>query len=808
MLVVPQIPLNDGGSNSIVLFSCRGRSRQVSSTALARQASEERRASCAAPLVAVLANSTERTFSQTQKSISCQESESSSLSSSPSNDSLDKVQEYVESASSANFIFFSQVQDMISMATPIPVRPISVPLLMYSTSPSPTSSASMSPDHYDSPSPHRSLEDQVHDAYALEDIHLAKILLLRLKGIEVTSDDDPRIAAVQDEDFDFCFMPNGPLLNEQDEQALKAIQAKELERMEMSRRVERMRLCERKWVEEKQRMRQQKVAELRRRERKRLEEEERRRCVEERRRASKAPAMHRVALRSKPLADRKIVSYNHLNAQQARSDRDLHFVYDFMITGPPPSLVRPSPTTSPSPLHTRRLFPSPVFDDSRAVSFKDVFKSMEGRLFPSTDEERIQFSSSSKSRSRTRSRSKHSRRNRQLLDLLFAEVEYSENERRKRKGKDKEQDQCRRSFCLACSVSRSPVPSLSTASSRTSSWLSFRATSTSTSSTDLTTPSTSPIPSGKALWLASGPRSWVSGSTFADAPLSVPSLRHSCRVHNPLTPIPLSEGPLVMDVLPSCPISSPLSSEGSQRCSSRVREAKDGAGVLRRVSKIVELAKNFQSAYVTAALFSVAVSYEESEERHAIFNARKENATLRPPYGQSLKSAGFRASASDVKLFLPILNGGADEDDLEDVPAPKYIPLLSPYRLTEPPRTALPDPLPYQLHFKPIPPPIRSPFRHYAQSEMHTMYPSRDCYPDLTSSAALPPGQLSWRIRCVGNPAYLRLKALQNVVWRRGFHWEGSGRETAMGGGKERVIGVVYEYVGRSNLSYCYSTLG
>ena len=100
MLVVPQIPLNDGGSNSSVFLSCRGRSRQVSSTALARQASEERRA-CAAPSVAVhrglLANSTERTFSQTQKSISCQDFSSSSLS--------NKVQDYVEFASFPNFIF-------------------------------------------------------------------------------------------------------------------------------------------------------------------------------------------------------------------------------------------------------------------------------------------------------------------------------------------------------------------------------------------------------------------------------------------------------------------------------------------------------------------------------------------------------------------------------------------------------------------------------------------------------------------------------------------------------------------------------
>jgi len=73
------------------------------------------------------------------------------------------------------------------------------------------------------------------------------------------------------------------------------------------------------------------------------------------------------------------------------------------------------------------------------------------------------------------------------------------------------------------------------------------------------------------------------------------------------------------------------------------------------------------------------------------------------------------------------------------------------------------------------------------------MYPSND--PALCES------QLSWRIRSVGNPAFLRLKALHNIVLRRGVMWEGSGRDTALGGGRERVVGVAYEGVGRSLLS-------
>ena len=48
---------------------------------------------------------------------------------------------------------------------------------------------------------------------------------------------------------------------------------------------------------------------------------------------------------------------------------------------------------------------------------------------------------------------------------------------------------------------------------------------------------------------------------------------------------------------------------------------------------------------------------------------------------------------------------------------------------------------------------------------------------------------------------YLRLKALHNVVWRCGMVWQGRGRDTALGGGRERVVGVAYDGVGRSSLS-------
>jgi hypothetical protein len=158
---------------------------------------------------------------------------------------------------------------------------------------------------------------------------------------------------------------------------------------------------------------------------------------------------------------------------------------------------------------------------------------------------------------------------------------------------------------------------------------------------------------------------------------------------------------------------------------------------------------------------------------------------------------------NDIKIFLTLPTTSVrDEDDSEcSVPA-KYIPLTSPYPLTEPPRTILPDQLPYRLYFKPIPQPVRSPFHHHTYAEMCATYPGPETQvlSDAAPLSQVPIGQLSWRIRCVGNPAYLRLKAVQNIVWRKGVKWEGCGRDTAMGGGRERVIGIAYEGARRSNL--------
>lgn len=57
---------------------------------------------------------------------------------------------------------------------------------------------------------------------------------------------------------------------------------------------------------------------------------------------------------------------------------------------------------------------------------------------------------------------------------------------------------------------------------------------------------------------------------------------------------------------------------------------------------------------------------------------------------------------------------------------------------------------------------------------------------------------VAWRIRTVENPVFLRLKALQNVLWEEGVNWQGKAREGSLGAGREKVVKVAFEGVGRS----------
>jgi hypothetical protein len=745
------------------MYQRRGRSRQVSHAALARQASEERRTPV--PPRHALATS-ER-----------QEENTELL---PANKS-----QHREFTPRSKCIITSLKK------TPVPIRatpPPEPPL----PSPSPPASASMTPDS--PPTPPRSLEDQVHIAYALDDIHLAKVLLLKLKGIEVTSDEDPRIAAVQDEDFDMCFFPHGKLMDDADEKALFEQQRKEREKAEERMREDRLRACERIWEQEKRRLREARALALKRKQAEEKEAEARVAEEEKRIRLAKEKEAERRARHVIP-PPRNIVSYQALGRLRASSSTssDGPFVYPFMIPTARPT--RKVKSSQPFPQPVSQPYTRPTYDESRSVPFSDVLASMQGPLFP--DEQRAPLPSQSRDE-----------RKNELLDSLLKVVEWEVDERRKLKGKYRApQRKGSDKSCVACSIA-SPSVSSSLQSSSRSSWLSFSSAPSSSASTAVTTPSTSP------------PRSsWFSKPMVASPPpisalqqrptslifSSLPTPPHSCNPRARFTPIPPAESPLyIPNSHATLSRISATSGEPSLGTEHAVIPSSDR--VMRRVSRIVEIAKEFQNAYVNATLLAVMASSDNYEERTitigssvASFPGRHEVSL---PSWRKLKPTGYRARSADVAVFL---NTSRHRSNQEWSVSASFIPLKVWHPTLDPPRTILPDPLPYPIVFKPLPKPCRSPFRLHA----HFIVPQR-----RSSSRPVPwASHLSnapmagdtnelvmWRMRTVENPMYLRLKALQNVLWEDGVNWQGRATEGSMGAGREKVMKVAIEGIGQSCL--------
>lgn len=788
----------------------------------------------------------------------------------------------------------------------------------YPSSSSSSPDSSMSPDYdYDeSPSPPQTLEDQVYIAYADDNMHLARILLLRLKGIEVDGDNDPRIAEVRDEDFDYCFAPHGGLtLDEESEKALLERQRLENQKMEERRRLERLWTREQKWAAEKRRMREERTRVVREQEMRRAEGEQRRRVQEQRSvRVRHQPEARLFQLRGANDRPRQIVSYTSRRCQAPNnSDTDSDdepatssLLSDFMIVPHSPrGLRRHQPTSplAPSASSHRNSY-TPAFDDSCSISFTEVIASMNGPLFPVTHEERrrsTQSPTANKGRSRSRSKgpgksNSQVRRRKQselFQSLLVAPSSTEEDWRRSRKGKAKAAvpprassgrcSECRRSPSSSSSVRSSPSSSASSpANSRPSSWLSFG--STATTSSISTTPPSSPSP--RSGWLKSvsatipSPTSpsrrgsWL-GTTVLSPPLPI-ERRSSfeekpCTCHKShLIPIDLSESPLTFEVPLAAPIlASPPKpySTSIESIRTRKRSASLGgpglAGALLNnvsagVNSLMGLAKGFQQAYVAAAMFSVAaacdgdrweereVAYEYDKERGVrivrvvkvagdVYTARgvKEESKKK----SAMKRVGHRVSPQDLAKFLDVKprcscacvsatrkasTDSADRGEVDqqkdvatlecvhrvrEAKLSKYydIPLGNPYAPAQsPPSTVLPNPLPYKIHFKPIPTTSRSPFRFNAFSHTHTTYPEQESVAENTLLSACSSGTvrgISWRIRSVNNPVFLRLRALQNIIAEKGLQWEGRGRELSMGGGRDRMVGVAYEGVGCSKLS-------
>ena len=665
------------------------------------------------------------------------------------------------------------------------------------------SDVDMPSNYYDSPpSPPTSLEDQVHVAYALDNIHLAKILLLKLKGVEVTSDDDPRIDAVKDEDFDICFVPSGrSALEEAEENVIREAKLKERERWKEEQRAARLRACERSWNEEKQRLRREKLRIMKRREEETLalERERRRRDQEKEAAEERIRYLQRLRVGSTQ-HPRRIVSYSSLTQQlplypcvpQSQPIKDEPFQYKFML---------PCATPAASPPTTKPKKPSvtlpPPSSMGTSVSFSEVLTSMHGPLFPS-DEESVKSHSYASSDSAVRRRRNIAQF--ELLDSLLKVVEWNEQERRRLKGKAPARERTPSrpdAKCAACSASALSAPTSSSSStgtqsappSRTSSWLSFG--SRTSVSTAATSPSVSPI------------SSWLKKSTLSSSPLpqlsstppdiKVQPLRHSC--HSRLTNVDPAASPLDLAL---CEPRKKQHERGSSRRQLLLDMAQDPNGkdagtgktltLLDNVSKtlscFVELAKGFQTVSISATVFSVVISPEvhvgrerqrklREEERRRQERTAKEKSALSK---LKLNPPGYRVHASDASIFL------ADNTTSPSVPSSGiyFIYLLSPEERASSslrPRTTLSAPR--DLVFPPPPPLIRSPLRPREPP---------------------PPGSVLWRMRPVANPVQLRLKALQNVLGEQ-VGWEGRGREGGLGAGRERLCRVAFEGLGRSALS-------
>ncbi|KAI0081148.1 hypothetical protein K474DRAFT_1672173 [Panus rudis PR-1116 ss-1] len=418
-------------------------------------------------------------------------------------------------------------------------------------------------DYYDSPpSPPRTLQDQMQHAYALDNMHLAKILLLKLQGIEVTSDDDPRIAQVKDADFSSAFVPPGGLqLEEEAERRWREGMRREEERKKRRRREERLRACERVWEgslrclrEERYRSARRREDDARERRRTEIEARGREREAREHERERDLRARYTRQLKTCSAPQRAKLSYGALPAAPTRvmssrptpplSPSCAQFEYAMMPAST--TFYHRSPASSSPPKKSPLSSPHPAFKElsalsARNVTFSSVLVSMHGPLFPEdADEEEdgtpgsagsgtsVKRVSTSRGRCHRRTPSQML-----LLDELLKRHTGKWEERPRTTTTRTVMPTPRRKACLACSLGSSPTPSTSTSTSTqsvsttstTRSWFSFGKSIPSSISTLLTTPSSS---------LGSPPDEEAKIDTLPSPPIELPALSPaSISIHSP-----------------------------------------------------------------------------------------------------------------------------------------------------------------------------------------------------------------------------------------------------------------------------------
>ena len=225
-------------------------------------------------------------------------------------------------------------------------------------------------DYYESPpTPPQSVEDQIHEAYALDNIRLAKILYLKLQGVHVVDDSDPRIEQVREEDFPFGKL----VLDEEDERSLKECQKKERHRRRDQQRANKLAQCERAWDQSTFEYRQQCL------------------LVQQRKWAA-APApseqqhrpdteeQHRSRARRSGSGARSLLSCKSLDDVPLHPNPGSSCSLEPHVPTSPSSPVD-IPSRSSELRRDSRSIPAP----SRSISFRQVSACMNGALFPDDD---------------------------------------------------------------------------------------------------------------------------------------------------------------------------------------------------------------------------------------------------------------------------------------------------------------------------------------------------------------------------------------------------------------------------------------
>lgn len=419
----------------------------------------------------------------------------------------------------------------------------------------------------------------------------------------------------------------------------------------------------------------------------------------------------------------------------------------------------------PKPLRNDTT-PKPSGGQQRTVSFKEVVSSMDGKLFPLDAGERAEEARRIAGISTVASPSRHRHHNSAQSDLLLSllhVVEWQEGERRKAKGKDVERPVqlleqsplCSTPTPMLSILSTDSIPPMSSsvATSQSTSWLSFG--SWRSSVTDITSPeASSPVADSPKCSMSSwqlptlydsqrdmSPRSSFVRVSLDETPLSPPKAQRYAREVQSSRP--------TVDIPSLAGESRGLESMGK----SLVRH------VSRSVHGIVDVAKGFQSAYISTTMFSVGAAPSHSSASSSQFRAGPSNRRNFRPYG-------YRARPGDVKKFTSLTTPSPTATEPEPI---HFIPLVSPF----PPGAALAVYRSASSHSLVIPSPLRP---------------------------RTPPTALAYRMRPVANPEILRLRALQNLMCLRGKEWEGRGREGGLGCGKERMLGVAFEGRGPSGL--------